>query len=251
MLELVEAMVEEQLDKFKFKAVFIRGSATKALAAAETGCMESSDIDCIRELVAALDEHVAVPDRDMDAPFMMPIEGVHTIPGRGTVVTGRVERGRIKMGDKVEIAGQSDKEREVVVTGTQAFHKDIPEAVAGLNVGLLLRGVDRDEVVRGQVIIAPGSIKSHGGGKAEIFVLTKDEGGRHTPFGTGYTPQFFFGASDVTATIEVDQDAVIEPGDRATIAFKLFKPTAFEQGMRFAIREGGKTVGAGFVTEAA
>ncbi len=250
MLDLVEAEVEEQLEKFGFGPCFVRGSALKALAAAEREEWDSPDIACITVLIDAIDLHIAVPERDMDSPFMMPIEGVHTIPGRGTVVTGRVERGQLRVGDKVEIAGKVVEGREVVCTGTQAFHKNIESAHAGLNVGLLLRGVDRDEVFRGQVMIAPGSIQSHVEGKAEVFILTKAEGGRHTGFNTGYTPQFFFGASDVTATLKTEGDAVVEPGDRATIDFKLLKSTAFERGMRFAIREGGKTVGAGRVTEA-
>jgi len=249
LLEMVEMEVSEQLDKFGYEPHFIRGSALKALEAASAGNMDDPWIAGIKELVEALDTHVALPDRDYDAPFLMPIEGVHTISGRGTVVTGRIERGRVKVGDKIEIAGRNSDGREIVVTGTQAFHKDLPEAVAGQNVGLLLRGVDRDEVVRGQVAIAPGSLTAHTGGKAEIFVLTKDEGGRHTGFGTGYTPQFFFGASDVSATLETDETGV-EPGDRATVSFSLDKPTAFEAGMRFAIREGGKTIGAGVVLEA-
>lgn len=249
MLDLVEAEVEEQLSKFKFDVHFIRGSALKALEAASAEQWDSPDIKCIEELVAAMDEYIEVPDRDMDSPFMMPIEGVHTIPGRGTVVTGRVERGQLRVGDKVEIVGRTDNGREVVCTGTQAFHKDIESAHAGLNVGLLLRGVDRDEVVRGQVMIEPGSVKSRIEGEAEIFVLTKDEGGRHTGFNTGYTPQLFFGASDVTATLETADDVMVNPGDRATVKFKLLRRTAFEGGMRFAIREGGKTVGAGVVTE--
>ena len=249
LLELVEVEVGEQLEKFDYAPRFVRGSALKALSALEAGDYESESVKPIFELLEAMDEHFQTPERDMDSPFLLPIEHVYTIPGRGTVVTGRVERGRVKVGDKVEIAGRRDDEREVVVTGTQAFHKDIPEAHAGLNVGLLLRGVARDEVERGQVIVAPGSIRSHLAGSAEIFVLTKDEGGRHTPFGTGYTPQFFFGASDVSATLETTDNALVEPGDRATVGFKLDKPSAFEPGMRFAIREGGKTVGAGVVLE--
>jgi elongation factor Tu len=195
-----------------------------------------------------MDRHIPVPDRDLDGPFLMPIEAVHTIPGRGTVVTGRVERGRVKVGDKVEIAGRTDASREVVITGTQAFRKDIPEAHAGLNVGLLLRGLEREAALRGAVIIAPGSLRAHKAGAAEIFVLTAAEGGRHTPFATGYAPQFYFGASDVPAVLETD--GAIEPGDRATVRFDLVRPTAFEPGMRFVIREGGKTIGAGVVTSA-
>ena len=248
LVELVEAEVEEQLEKFKFDVHFIRGSALKALNSDD---MNSEDVQCIKDLVAALDTHIPLPDRDASAPFLMPIEDVFSIPGRGTVVTGRVERGTVIVGNKVEIAGKSDKAQEVVVTGTQAFRKDIPAAVAGLNVGLLLRGIPRDGVHRGQVIVAPGSVQSHSTGEAEIFVLTKEEGGRHTPFGTGYKPQFYFGASDVSSVIETQDHAMIEPGANTTIKFSLDKPTAFEQGMRFAIREGGKTVGAGVITAVA
>ena len=248
LLEMVEMEVGEQLEKFGYEPVFVRGSALKALEALEKGDVDTEAVAPIFELAEAMDEHVHIPDRDMDAPFLMPIENVYSIPGRGTVVTGKVDRGRLRPGDKIEIAGRRDDGREVVVTGAQSFHKDIEEAFAGLNVGLLLRGVDRDEVQRGQVAVAPGSIRSHSGGRAEIFVLTEEEGGRHTAFGTGYTPQFFFGAADVSATLKVD--GTVAPGDRATITFELDKPTAFEPGMRFAIREGGKTVGAGVVLEA-
>jgi len=249
LLELVEVEVTEQLEKFGYEPVFVRGSALLALQALSRGDPGAPEVGPILELVRRMDRHVVPPPRDLAAPFLMPVESVHTIPGRGTVVTGRVERGRIKVGDRVEIAGRSESARAVVVTGTQAFHKDIPEAAAGLNVGLLLRGVEREEVERGQVIIAPGSLRSHARGRAEIFVLTKEEGGRHTPFGTGYTPQFYFGATDVSATIDVGDAAAIAPGDHATVDFRLNRPTAFEAGMRFAIREGGKTVGAGKVIE--
>jgi elongation factor Tu len=180
----------------------------------------------------------------------MPIENTHTITGRGTVVSGRVERGTLALGESVELVGRHDgKPRVAVVTGIQAFHRDIPAAEAGLNVGLLLRGVDRDEVSRGQVAIAPGSMRPHLRGRAEIFTLTKDEGGRHTPFGSGYAPQFFFGAADVSATLDVGAIGAVTPGARAEVGFTLNRPVACEAGMRFAIREGGKTVGAGVVLE--
>jgi elongation factor Tu len=250
LLELVEVEVTEQLEKFGYEPVFVQGSALRALEALGAGDVSSPDVQPIIALVEAMDEQIVVPERDLDSPFLMPVENVHTIPGRGTVVTGRVERGRVKVGDQVEITGRRDDTRKVVVIGTQAFHKDIPEAHAGLNVGLLLRGVDRDEVQRGQVMVAPGSITSHTRGRAEIFVLTEAEGGRHTPFGTGYMPQFYFGAADVSAALEVDGGAVVSPGDHATVGFVLGKPVAFEVGMRFAIREGGKTVGAGKVVAA-
>ncbi len=248
LLEMVEMEVAEQLAKFDYTAHFVRGSALEALRAVGEGKLDDPWVHGILALVAAMDEHIPVPERDVNAPFLMPIEAVHTIPGRGTVVTGRVERGRVKVGDKVEIAGRSDRGREVVVTGTQAFRKDIPEASAGLNVGVLLRGLERDEVARGQVVIAPGSLRAHTSGAAEIFVLTAAEGGRHTPFATGYAPQLYFGASDVPAVL--DTDGAIDPGDRATVRFTLVRPTAFEPGMRFVMREGGKTIGAGVVTSA-
>lgn len=243
MIELIEMEVSEMLEAQGFEGCpFIMGSALQALEAGDTACIE--------KLLTAMDTHFTVPKRDEAAPFMMPIEGVHTIPGRGTVITGRVERGTLSRGDEVQIVGRnSGKPMQVVATGIQAFHRDIPAAKAGLNVGILLRGVDRDEVVRGQVAIAPNSIQSHQRGRAEIFTLTAKEGGRHTGFGTGYRPQFFFGASDVTATVNVGEVGTVQPGDRAEVAFTLNSPVACEPGMRFAIREGGKTVGAGVVLE--
>jgi elongation factor Tu len=232
-------------------ACFVFGSALKALAAAERGDLEGPDVQCIVELVNALDSRIPDPVRDYDAPFMMPVEGVHTITGRGTVVSGRVERGVIRVGDSLEIVGLSSVgDEQVVVTGVQSFHKDVAEARAGMNVGLLLRGVKRDDVVRGQVVVEPGALKPYRTGRAQIFVLGKDEGGRHTPFGSGYQPQFFFGTTDVTGVIRVDTETgLVEPGAQAQISFELNKPVAIENGMRFAMREGGKTVGAGIVTE--
>ena len=253
LLELVEMEVDEQLESQGYSDTpFIYGSALKALEAVEEENFDDKALDCVRELLNALDTHVPVPERDYDSPFMMPVEGVVTITGRGTVCTGRVERGTVKIGDPIEIVGLTDedaKPRIVVCTGTQAFRKNVPEAVAGMNVGLLLRGVKRDEVQRGQLIAAPGSIKPHSKAKAEIFVLSKEEGGRHKPFGTGYKPQFFFGTTDVTGTIDVGDIGSVSPGDQATISFDLLKPVGIEEGMRFAIREGGRTVGAGIVTE--
>lgn len=228
---------------------FVFGSALKALDAALTGDTKSPDVQCIVDLVAALDTHIPDPVRDFESPFLMPIEGVNTISGRGTVVTGRVERGVLKSGDTVEIVGLDNDGAEVTVTGTQAFRKDIPEARAGMNVGLLLRGLKRDEVRRGQVLSAPGVIKPFSKGKAQIFVLTKEEGGRHTSFASGYRPQFFFGVTDVTGVVNVDDGTLINPGDQAEISFQLNKSIGIEKGVRFAIREGGKTVGAGLVTE--
>ena len=232
-------------------ATFVFGSALKAIEAVDRGEVDHADVQCIVELVDALDAQVPDPVRDYASPFMMPIEGVHTIPGRGTVVSGRVERGVLKLGDSVEIIGLDNDGAEVVVTGTQAFRKNIPEARAGMNVGLLLRGLKRDDVRRGQVLSAPGAIKAHSQGRAQIFVLTAEEGGRHTPFSSGYQPQLFFGVTDVTGVLSVEGADLVRPGDQADIRFDLAKPVGIEAGVRFAIREGGKTVGAGVVTEVA
>lgn len=250
--ELVRMDLEDQLASQGYSNVkFVFGSALKALNALQKGEMDSPDTHCIKELIEALDCEVPNPVRDFESPFMMPIEDVFTVPGRGTVVTGRVDRGVIKAGETVEIIGlNKDGQDPVVVTGTQAFHKDIPEAKAGMNVGLLLRGVKREEVFRGQVITVPGAIKSYTRGKATIFVLSKEEGGRHTPFNTGYRPQFFFGTTDVTGVVTIENETgQLQPGNKADIGFELQKSVGLENGMRFAIREGGKTVGAGIVTK--
>lgn len=250
MAELIQLELDALLSQHGYESVpFVFGSALKALEATQKGDLDSDDIQCIVELVETLDQHIPDPVRDFAAPFMMPIEDVHTIEGRGTAVSGRVERGVIKVGDTVEIVGLSDEARDVVVTGTQAFRKDIPEARAGMNVGLLLRGVKRDEIRRGQVLCAPGSIHAHREAQAQLFVLSKEEGGRHKPFHSGYTPQFYFGTTDVTGVIDVMNDtATIQPGEQVEIHFKLFKPAGIGNGTRFVIREGGKTVGAGIVT---
>jgi len=251
MAELIQLEMDALLSEHGYENVpFIFGSAFNALKAAESGQIDSADTSCITELIDAMDQHLPDPVRDFDSPFMMPIEGVHTIEGRGTVVSGRVERGIIKVGDSVEIIGMTDETQDVVVTGTQAFHKDVPEAHAGMNVGLLLRGVKRDEIQRGQVIAAQGSIKAHREGKAQLFVLSKEEGGRHTPFTSGYTPQFFFGTTDVTGVIHVSGDkGLVNPGEQVEVHFTLLKPAGIDNGTRFVIREGGKTVGAGIVTQ--
>ena len=246
LLELVVLETKEYLEAQGYKdSPVILGSALKAL---RDPVAEGA---CIGELMAAMDSHIPDPKRDFESPFMMPIEGVHTIPGRGTVVTGRIERGVLAMGSTVEIIGLVDedaKPRKVVVTGIQMFHRDQAEGRAGENVGLLLRGVGRDEVVRGQVIIAPGSVKSHLKAKAELFVLSKEEGGRHTPIFPGYSPQFFFGTTDVTGSLTGLGDLkMILPGDHAEISLELLKPVGMEAGMRFAVREGGHTVGAGVI----
>jgi elongation factor Tu len=230
-------------------AVFVFGSALKALEAVRAGRLDDPEVLAIAALVSALDTAIPDPVRDFDGPFLMPIEGVHTIPGRGTVVSGRVERGVLKVGDAVEIVGLDNDGAEVIVTGTQAFRKNVPEARAGMNVGLLLRGLKRDDVSKGQVLSAPGVITARTTGRARIFVLTRDEGGRHTPFGTGYQPQLFFGVTDVTGVLTTEGDAQVSPGDQADIGFVLKKPVGIEPGVRFAIREGGRTVGAGMVTE--
>lgn len=252
MCELVQLDLEEQLASQGYDNVtFVFGSALQALEAVQAGDLGNQATDCIKLLVAALDDTIPDPVRDMESPFMMPIEDVFTISGRGTVVTGRIDRGVIRAGNEIEIIGLNhDGGNTVTVTGTQAFHKDVDEAYAGMNVGLLLRGVKREDVCRGQVIAAPGSIQPYTSAKAHIFVLSKEEGGRHTPFSSGYTPQFFFGTTDVTGNIDVLGDIdFVQPGDQADIQFALQKSVGLEQGMRFAMREGGKTVGAGIITE--
>jgi len=247
--ELLELVVQEATECLRLHGYegspIVMGSALRALRdPAQHGAS-------IQELLQAMEAHFPDPVRDFDAPFMLPIEGVHTIVGRGTVVTGRIERGVLKVGENVEIIGLLDadsKPRQVVVTGIQMFHKDQLEARAGQNCGLLLRGVARDEVLRGQVLIAPGSVKSHTKAKAELFVIPTKEGGRHTPILKGYTPQFFFGTTDVTGTlVDLHGNATIGPGDHAQVTLELMKPVGMEAGMRFAVREGGKTVGAGVV----
>ena len=252
MKELIQLETGALLAAHGYKeAAFVFGSALKAVEAVARGDFDGPDVACIDELVKALDECIPDPVRDFASPFLMPIEGVNTIAGRGTVVTGRVERGVLKVGDAVEIVGLDNDGAAVIVTGTQAFRKDIPEARAGMNVGLLLRGLKREDVERGLVLSAPGAIKARTKGKATIFVLTADEGGRHTPFGSGYRPQFFFGVTDVTGVITLEDGAMVNPGDQTDVEFDLNKPVGIEKGVRFAIREGSKTVGAGMVTEVA
>ncbi|MEQ1505233.1 MAG: elongation factor Tu [Myxococcota bacterium] len=250
LLPLVQLEVEEQLATYGYTDVpFVFGSALRALRAMEaTGDPNHPDCACIRTLVRTLDERIPDPIRDFDGPFRMPIEDVVTITGRGTVVTGRVDRGRTRVGDTVELVGLTDGgvPRQVVVTGTQAFRKDVPEIRAGMNVGLLLRGVKREEVERGQLVVAPGSVRPHRTATAEFYALSTAEGGRHRPFGTGYQPQFFFGTTDVTGRFEL-ADAVVAPGDRATVSFALLEAVGMEPGARFAVREGGRTIGAGVV----
>jgi elongation factor Tu len=247
LVELVVLETDELLRAHGFLDVpVVRGSALQALLAAELGRPQDPACDCIRALVETLDRAVPEPARDYAAPFLMPVEDVVTIGGRGTVVTGRVQRGVLPVGATVEVVGlaDGDRPRAVVVTGIQSYHRDRAEARAGD------RGVGRDEVVRGQVVIAPGSVRPFAAGEAELFLLTAREGGRHTPFGSGYTPQFYFGATDVSGAVEVpgDEGALVHPGDRAKVRFRLLRPVGIEPGMRFALREGGRTIGAGLVT---
>jgi elongation factor Tu len=252
-LELCELEVAEICEAHGYKqAPIVRGSALLALEQATKG-ERGEHTAAIEALVDQLDVAIPDPVRDMNGPFLMPVEDVMTKSGRGTVVTGRVERGRLRVGDTIEIvglAGLGEAPRTAVVTGTQAFRRDVAEVCAGMNVGLLLRGVARDEVVRGQLLAAPGSVAAHAGGRAEIFALSTKEGGRTRPFTAGYMPQFYFGTTDVTGRIAtIDDAALVRPGDRATVAFELGKAVGIEQGTRFALREGGRTVGAGVVLD--
>jgi len=253
LLDLVALETAELLEAHGYRDVpVVRGSARQALAAVAEGRPDDPRTRCIRELVDALDATIPDPVRDLAAPFLMPIEDVFTIGGRGTVVTGRVQRGTLAKGAALELVGLTDegeRPRTVVVTGIQSFHRDQAEARAGENVGLLLRDVKREEVVRGQVLTAPGAVRPHAAGSAEVYLLTRKEGGRHTPVRSGYKPQFFFGGTDVTGEVTLpDERPAVEPGDRAEVTFTLHHPVGVEPGMRFALREGGLTVGAGVVT---
>jgi elongation factor Tu len=249
LLELVELEVRELLTSYKFpgeKIPMIKGSALKALA---SGDPASPDTQCIMELMDAVDAYIPLPERAIDKDFLMPIEDVFSISGRGTVVTGRVERGKVKVGEEVEIVGIKATQTKVV-TGVEMFRKLLDEGVAGDNVGLLLRGVERKDVERGQVCAKPKSITPHTKFKAEAYVLTKEEGGRHTPFFNGYRPQFYFRTTDVTGTAQLPAGVeMVMPGDNVAMEINLITPIAMEKGLRFAIREGGRTVGAGTITE--
>jgi len=251
LLELVEIEVRELLSEYEFPGddiPVIRGSALKAL---ECGCAENDCEWCssVLELMEAVDNYIPTPQRDVDKSFLMPIEDVFTITGRGTVVTGRIERGRVKVGDEVEIVGLNDEVRKTVVTGVEMFRKTLDYGEAGDNVGCLLRGINRDEVERGMVLAQPGSIKPLKEFDAEVYVLTKEEGGRHTPFFNGYRPQFYFRTTDVTGEIQLPEGVeMVMPGDNIKMSVKLIDPIAIEEGLRFAIREGGRTVGAGVVS---
>lgn len=252
LVELVEVEVRELLSKYKFpgeEVPVVKGSALKAL---ECGCGKRECEWCgkIWELMDAVDNYIPTPERDVDKPFLMAVEDVFTITGRGTVATGRVERGKVKVGDNVEIIGLSHDIQKTVVTGIEMFRKELDEGVAGDNVGLLLRGIEKDDVERGMVVAAPGSITPHTHFKAQVYVLKKEEGGRHTPFFNGYRPQFYMRTTDVTGQIKLPEGVeMVMPGDNIEMEVKLIYPVALEKGQRFAIREGGRTVGAGAVTE--
>ncbi len=256
LLELVEMEIRELLSSYDFpgdEIPIIKGSALKALEYIQNG---GTDVDnapeckCIWELMNAVDEYIPTPQRATDQPFLMPVEDVFSISGRGTVATGRVERGTVKVSDTVEIVGLMDKPRSTVVTGVEMFHKLLDQAEAGDNIGALLRGVQRNEVERGQVLAKPGTIHPHTHFIGQVYVLTKEEGGRHTPFFNGYRPQFYFRTTDVTGNIKLpDGVEMVMPGDNIDMEITLITPIALEQGLRFAIREGGRTVGSGVVAK--
>ena len=251
LLDLVEMEIRDLLTEYGFpgdKTPIIKGSALKALEAAKAGNVQSEDCKCIFELIDALDNYIPDPVRATDKPFLMPVEDVFTITGRGTVATGRIERGTVKIGDTVEIVGMNSK-LSTVITGVEMFKKTMDQAEAGDNVGLLLRGIQRTEIERGQVLCKPGTIHPHTSFTAEVYVLKKEEGGRHTPFFQGYRPQFYFRTTDVTGSIELPEGVeMVMPGDNIRMTIKLITPIAIEQGLRFAIREGGRTVGSGVVS---
>ena len=249
LLELVEMEIRETLAEYGFDedAPIIRGSALKALQY-DGGDINAPELQCIWELMDAVDEYIPTPDRKADLPFLMPVEDVFTITGRGTVATGRVERGQLKTSEEVEIVGLTDEKRKTVVTGIEMFRKVLDYAEAGDNIGALLRGVQRNEIERGQVLAKPGSIHPHTKFKGQVYVLTKDEGGRHTPFFNNYRPQFYFRTTDVTGVIALPEGTeMCMPGDHVEMTIELIHPIAMEQGLTFAIREGGHTVGSGRV----
>ena len=252
LLDLVEMEIRELLSSYGFPGddvPIIRGSAREALLS------DSKDINApeyapIIELMNAVDDYIPTPERKSDLPFLMPVEDVFSITGRGTVATGRVERGTVKVNDEVEIVGLSDEKKKSVVTGVEMFHKLLPQAEAGDNIGILLRGIDKKEIERGQVVCAPGSVHPHTKFKGQVYVLTEKEGGRSKPFFSGYRPQFYFRTTDVTGIIELPADVdMCRPGDNVVMDVNLITPIAIEKGLRFAIREGGRTVGSGVVTE--
>lgn len=258
LLELVEEEIRDLLTKYGFpgdKTPIIKGSALKALEKATSGCSDAEilaapECQCILQLMDAIDEYIPDPVREDDKPFLLPVEDVFTISGRGTVATGRVERGVAKVGDPAEIVGLIEKPRSTVITGLEMFRKMLDEAMAGDNVGALLRGIDRKDIEKGQVIAKPGSIHPHTEFEAQVYVLTKEEGGRHTPFFNNYRPQFFIRTTDVTGSIKLPEGVeMVMPGDNVKIDVSLIKPVAVEEGLRFAIREGGRTVGSGVVSK--
>ena len=251
LLDLVELEVRDLLSSYEFPGddiPIVRGSALKALEV-DTPSQDNPDSQSIFELMSAVDEYVPQPEREKDKPFLMPIEDIFSISGRGTVATGRIERGEVKVGEEMEIVGIRPTQKKVV-TGVEMFKKLLDYGEAGDNVGLLLRGTDRRDIERGQVIAKPGSINPHVKFKGEAYILTKEEGGRHTPFFTGYRPQFYFRTTDVTGNVQLEEGVeMVMPGDKVTVDVELITPIAMEKGLRFAIREGGRTVGAGTITE--
>jgi elongation factor Tu len=253
LLELVELELRELLSKNGFPGddiPIIRGSAVQALGSSSND-INAPEYKCILDLMDAVDSYIPTPTREIEKPFLMPIEDVFGIKGRGTVVTGRIERGKVKTGDTIEIVGMTEEEpKKTVVTGVEMFQKTLDEGLAGDNVGALLRGIERTDVERGQVLCQPGSIKPHQKFKANVYVLKKEEGGRHTPFFPGYRPQFYIRTTDVTGSIELPAGVeMVMPGDNIEMAVELIVPVAIEEGLRFAIREGGRTVGAGVVSK--
>ena len=252
LMELVEMEVRDLLNEYGFpgdEIPVVSGSGLKALEELEKGA-PGEWCAKLQTLLDAVDEYIPTPQRDKDKPFLMPIEDVFTITGRGTVVTGRVERGTIKVNDKVQIVGLTDETIETVATGVEMFRKLLDQAEAGDNIGVLLRGIDRDQVERGQVLAAPGTITPHTEFECEVYILTKEEGGRHTAFFSNYRPQFYFRTTDVTGVIQLPEGVeMVMPGDNIRMSVKLITPIAMEEGLRFAIREGGRTVGAGVVTK--
>ena len=251
LLELVEMEVRDLLTSYDFpgdEIPIIKGSSLKVLESTSTD-PNAPEYACMKELMDAVDSYIPTPDRPTDQPFLMPVEDVFTITGRGTVATGRVERGVVKLQDEVEIVGLG-KEAKTVVTGVEMFRKLLDQAEAGDNIGVLLRGIQREDIERGQVLAKPGTIKPHTKFKAQVYVLTKEEGGRHTPFFNGYRPQFYFRTTDVTGVIELAAGTeMVMPGDNVDMTIELITPIAIEKGLRFAIREGGRTVGSGVVSE--
>ncbi|MBM3464437.1 MAG: elongation factor Tu [Armatimonadetes bacterium] len=253
LIELVELELRDLLSSYEFPGddiPIVKGSGLKGLEDSLAGKLDSPWVAKIVELMDAVDSYIPTPERPVDKPFLMPVEDVFTITGRGTVATGRVERGIVKVGEEIEIVGIHEKTRKTVVTGVEMFRKILDEGRAGDNVGVLLRGVERKDIERGQVLAKPGSIKPHTKFKAEVYVLSKEEGGRHTPFFNNYRPQFYFRTTDVTGAITMPEGVeMVMPGDNINLDVELIQPIAMEQGLRFAIREGGRTVGAGVVTE--